>query len=457
MQHPCLKQRFDDTVARYSMIEEGDTVLLGLSGGADSVCLFHLLLELQKKIPFSLHACHFHHGIRGDEADGDEAFVKELCEKNNVPFHLKRANVPDEAKISGESVEECARRLRYGFFEELCLKYGITRIAVAHNLSDRSETLLFNLARGSGISGLRSIPPKRDKIIRPLIDCTKDEILEYCEKHGYEFRTDSTNFNTDYARNYIRHRVLPSLRELSPVFDRSVATLCENLMELEDMVDSQAEAFLSESCQNGRVNREKLKKIHPFAAKRAIDMLYKRTKGNNNTQSLEKIHLDTALDFILNSSSGRSIDMPGGLKLRIEYDFAFFTKDTDLKPSELVLCEGGNCTFAGDICLDIFDKSAPNAPDIVYTLFKQAFLDYDKIVGEVTLRTRKTGDSVKSKGMTKSVKRFFTDKKIPLSERDFYPIFCDETGIIWVPGLAVDDRVKIDENTKKVLNIKIKE
>ena len=211
-----VQTAFRETVREYRMLVPGDRVLCGLSGGADSVALLHLLLLLGREYPFEVFAVHVHHGIRGAEADRDEAFCKQLCREYGVSLHCEHADAPGYAAESGKNLEDAARCLRYDIFRKIRAEADIDRIALAHHADDNLETVLLNLTRGSGLAGIRGIPPVRGSIIRPLLACKKADIAGYCEENGLSYVTDSTNADPSYARNFIRSSIVPLLEKLNP-------------------------------------------------------------------------------------------------------------------------------------------------------------------------------------------------------------------------------------------------
>ncbi len=453
-----LENSFLETVAENKMIKKGDKVLCAVSGGADSMCLLHLLLKFKDELGIEkIAASHVNHLIRGEEADGDEAHVRAFCKEHKIELFTLREDVPALARRLSKGIEETARQVRYGYFEKLCLENAFDKLAVAHNLTDNCETVIFNLTRGSGTEGLRGILPVRDNIIRPLIDIGKDEIRCYCDSNGIAYRFDSTNKDAAYSRNRIRNNILPELSKLNPSYEKNVRNASRTFSEDSDFIKGEALSYINENAKYGRFDRENFLKLHVSLKKRVLMLLYKDVLSNNNGV-LEKIHLDSALAFIEKGDSGKHIVLPQDVKLLCEFGIYRFEK---CKASDLLkgkeLLEGDNEFGKLNLYLEYFSKNTPKAPDIVYTLFKQAFFDCDKIVGGVYVRTRKTGDAVVGEGMTRSLKEFFINKKIPLSERDGYPIVCDEEGIIWVPRCSVADRVKITDETKNVLTIKIED
>ena len=451
-----LEKRFFETLAENGMLNVGDKVLCAVSGGADSMCLLHLMLKFKSELGIrELCAAHVNHCIRGDEADCDEACVSAYCEQKGVKLYTLRKDVPAVARELSKGIEETARQIRYGYFDELCALHGFDKLAVAHNLTDNCETVIFNLVRGSGADGLRGIMASRDNIIRPLIDISKDEIRAYCKDEGIAYRFDSTNADVAYSRNRIRNNVLPELAILNACFERNVRNASVSLIEDADFIKTQAAEYVNENASGGRFTAESFTKLHPALKKRVLMLLYKNVLSSSSAV-IEKIHLDRALSFIESRDSGKYIVLPHGVKLFCEFGVFHFEKKNGASDAESVALTDGDNIFADEaIKLLRFKRNAPNTPDIVYTLFKQAFFDCDKIIGEIYVRTRKAGDRIASDGITKSVKEFFINKKIPLTKRDVYPIVCDAEGIIWVPEMCVADRVKISDGTENVLTLKI--
>ena len=247
------------TCEKYKLLEDGGTVLVALSGGADSTALLHFLYSVKEKYNLTILAAHLNHGIRGEEADRDERFCKILCEKYNIPFYSKTLDIPALSKQRGVSEELCGRDERYAFLGTLAEAHN-ARIATAHNADDNAETLIFNLARGSSLRGAAGIPPKRGRIIRPLIEVTRAQIEEYCAENGLDFVTDSTNLGDEYTRNKIRHHVIPVLREL----------------KVSDYLDIQADAALTAAETDYGYFADRLLDNHPAVLKTAINILLKK-------------------------------------------------------------------------------------------------------------------------------------------------------------------------------------
>ncbi len=417
-----------DAINRFSLIESGDTVTVALSGGADSVALLHLLFSLKEKLDITIKAAHLNHSIRGDEADRDEQFVKELCEKMGVELYCERIDIPKIAKQTKQSIELCARQERYAFFERV----AADKVATAHTATDNAETLILNLARGSGIKGLCGIPPKRDVYIRPLIFCTRDDIESYCENNGLSFVTDSTNLEDDYTRNKIRHNVLPVLKEINLSFEDAIIRTTLSLSEDNAALDTMAfELLFKCECEKGFIT-EYLAAAPKSVAKRAI-VKYFTSLYKNIT--LDNYHINSLYDIALN---GGKTSLPKKL-YGISKDGIF----------SIIDCEPEN---TAEFCVSL--SKMPN----VNNLFSNDTLDCDKIIGSPKVRTRMEGDAIrlKNRGCTKSLNKLFTENKIPTVIRDKVPVIADDKGVIWVYGVGMADRVSPTSKSKNLLVIETK-
>lgn len=271
-----MDNKIRETLRRYDMLKKGDTVVVGLSGGADSVALLHVLLSLRAEYDLAVIACHINHNLRGAESDRDEEFVKKLCEGLKVPLVAVSINVKDSSSPH-ESLEERARKLRYKEFERICREKS-GKLATAHTASDNAETVLINMLRGTGTKGLMGIPPVRDYIIRPLIRCSREEIEDYCQKNSLTFVTDSSNLTDDYTRNKIRHNIIPLLKEINPSFIGAVARMTAIVGDDTEFLEEQAAKMAKECLTEGKYDSKALKAL-PKAIKCRIIASALKEKG----------------------------------------------------------------------------------------------------------------------------------------------------------------------------------
>lgn len=454
-----MKQKFDlyaealKTADEYSMLDSERGVLVGYSGGADSSALLHILRRVCRERGLAIHAVHVHHGIRGAEADRDAEFCREQCRKLGVPFTARYADIPRLAKESGKGIEETAREYRYAAFAEIIsADERLTCIATAHNADDNAETVIFNLARGTGIGGLRGIPPVRTdsgiRIIRPLIGAAKSDILGYCEENGIEYIFDSTNDDTAYTRNYIRHEIIPSLRSVNPsvidtVFRMSCSVRCDS-----NYIDTEAKLFADLHIKNGRIKTKAIADAHEAIASRVISAMYSAVGG----RSLERIHIKDVLKLAKNNKNGSSVSLVGGVRAKIDNGSLFFTNTPEAEAFEfqMELKPGINRFESPDFAIyvansDISSEDLQKDNETLQNIYKLSILmqvNSDKINRVLIARSRREGDSYIFGGMTRKLKKLYNDRGISIAQRMKTPVICDGEGIVWVPGFPAADRVK---------------
>lgn len=411
-----------------------DNITVALSGGADSVALLHALCALRDKLGLNISAAHLNHMIRGEEALRDESFVKQLCCDMGVPLICESVDVPLYAKEHRLSTETAAREVRYAFFERV--NKGV--VATAHTASDNLETVLFNLARGTGLNGLCGIPPKRGIYIRPLILVTRQEVEDYCTKNGLSYVTDSTNLSDDYTRNRIRHTVIPVLKSVNASAEKAAARTVISLREDEELLSSLADSYLDKNCENGYLNIKA--EVSPAVLKRAIK---KYAESTVTGLFLDSNHLNGVYSLCLN---GGRISLPCDTSATAENGRLFIGKSLEYgkKPKFRVTTEIKDNTF--------FENG-----EKVNNLLLNNSIDCDKIVGELILRTRLPGDSIRlaGRGCTKSLKKLMNELKIAINLRDSIPVLADDGGLVWVYGAGTANRCAVNEKTEKVMIITV--
>ena len=416
------------TIKVHNLISSGDRVLLALSGGSDSVCLLYVLNELKGVIGFELFACHLNHSIR-NEADGDEEFVKKLCEGLGIECFTKKVDIPHLAKENKISEELCGREERYKFFDELLTLNNLNLIATAHNRNDVAETVLMHLIRGAGIDGLTGIKYKRDNIIRPLLDAKKEEIEKYCQDNNIEFRIDKTNNDTVYTRNRIRHELLPVICEkFNPSFLDVLASNSENIAFDADYIQNEAEKAFEELV--GKLKIDRLQKLHPAILRRVIIKCIKDRIGAE--QNIQNIYIDSIAELIKKGKSGSSLNIGNNIKCIIESGVLVFKNSSEKKieysypltlNEKVLVCEAGISVilkeWSGDGEKFYFDQT-----------------------DNLTIRNKRIGDCFYPKGMTgkKKLSDYFTDAKVPLSERELQPIIFSGNELVWIVGKRRDRR-----------------
>ena len=421
-------------------------VLLAYSGGADSSALLHLLYTDAKTQGFKLHAAHFNHGIRGDEADRDAEFCKCTCDNLGIPFHLGGADIPSLAKANGNSIETEAREQRYAFFKKIMRENGIPILVTAHHAEDQIESIMLHILRGSGISGLCGMADCRPfenefSLVRPLLKTGKEDILSYCADNNIEFVTDSTNTDTNYARNFIRAELTPKMRELQPNLAKVFERLSESAYETNDFIDSVAKDFLIKNNEGeDKIPLSSFNELHPSVKSRVIILAYKK---HSNQNSLESTHIKSVIELCLNEKSHSSISLPNMIAAKIENGCLVFTTDKEEINSEAFVFPFtiGKTVLPNGITINI-EKNPEQNPSRT-----DVFLDVrcDILNNDTYFRSKNEGDAIFSGKMNKKVKKLISEKKIPLNMRDKLPLLVCENEILWIPTVAVCDRIKKDK------------
>ncbi len=418
-------------IAENNLIEKGDTVIVGFSGGADSVFLLHTLYSLKTELGIDVVAAHINHMLRGKEAERDADFANEFAQTLGVPFYLHKTDVAKMAKDLKISAEEAGRKVRYEFFDKLGGKYKNAKIATAHNKNDNAETVLLHLLRGSGITGLSGIPCRRQNIIRPILDITRDEIEEYCKKNKLGFVTDSTNLETVYTRNKIRLKLIPIMKEINPNIINTLCGLSKNLAIDSEFIDTIAENAANEIISNNKIKISDLKKLPQAVARRAVITLAKQ-----NGAQPESVHIDKVFELIKMPKTGKKIDIPGKTAY-ISYGFLMF--GDKYEPEDYSVKIESPC----DIKVMGYHITSDETGDFGF--------DENTVI---EIRNRRPGDKIKVNGMTKKIKKIFIDRKIPENERDSYPLLTANGEIVCVLGLVKGDYFKKSKNKNIVLNIR---
>jgi len=460
-----LKKQMNSTIQKYKMLDIGDTVLVAISGGADSVALLHLLHSLNllnseisnfnDKKRLSLVAVHVNHNLRGDEAWGDESFVRGLCADLDVP--LKVYSVDVHAKKSrGLSLEEAARQLRYASLEEAAKLFGANKIAIAHNKNDNAETVLLNLCRGTGLKGLGGIMPVRGNIIRPLIEISRKTIEAYLNENNISFRTDSSNVDETLLRNRIRHSVIPVLETINP---RVVPIISHNtnlireeddylntlaIQALETCLEASLETLLETSLEPSTFSKsQSVLSLHvptllqyPIVLQRRVlrTALFK-ADAKKGLYDYSYAHIEQLLDLLQNGKTGKKVRFPSDIYAWREYETLLigletsspqpFCIDIPLDERVYISALGG---YVHASCTLPMMNSLENSSEICTKHF-----NYDKIKGILQVRTRCPGDFiVLLGGGRKKLQDEFTDRKVPRARRDTIPLLVTGNNILWV-------------------------
>jgi len=434
------------------MLPESGLVLVCVSGGADSMCLLEVMRHISYEIGFDIAVAHYNHELRGEESDRDETFVMEICEEHGIPFYSGRGDVASFAKSHGFSIEEAARNMRYEFFYDTAEKAGAERIATAHTMDDNAETMLINLARGAGANGMSGIPPVRDTVIRPLLRVSRDEVMDFIAEREILYVEDSTNSLDIFTRNKVRRSIVPLIREINPRFNEAASTASELFRADEEFIADIADLFVVECCVGLTADAADLAVLPFSVSSRVIRKLY----GGN----LSFNHVKDVLALCAGDNPSASLSLPGMIVYR-EYDRVVF----DTKP------EGSDDEFAplyptiGDssiilgLGLKITCKSVLYSDNMgelgVNTSFTSFLFKYADICGKISVRSRREGDSIRLKGQsgTKSLKKLFIEKRIPVRKRNLIPVICDEKGVLGIYKLGAGDRAAPEPGYSAVLII----
>ncbi len=450
------------TIREYNMIEEGDTVLVALSGGADSVFLLKALLLLKKRLKIDVCALHIHHHIRGEDADKDASFCSEISKNWGVPFKRFDVDVFKIAKDMGFSVEEAGRWARLKIYKEALKLFNAHKVATGHHTDDLAESVLLNLIHGAGIEGLVGIYPVYNSfLIRPLLFTTKEEIVDFLKKENIPFCEDVTNWDTKYTRNKIRHLLIPYIeKNFNVKIRQNLLKTSQILLEAYNFLESEFQRYkkkniqcIGEVCKLGIFP---LRKKHPFIAKYILRRAVKEVqKGFEEVNYLKTQQL---YNLAMKKDTGGVVEIPHNIKVHRIYNALYISRG-ELKepppppvsisfPAKRYIKEW-NIHVRGEI-IDVNKMGRPS-PFVAY-------FDADCIgEGEFIIRGRKAGDRFSPYGMkgTKKIKDFFIDKKIPPFERDKVPLLEKDGEIIWVIGYRTSNKCPVTKTTKRVLKIEI--
>jgi tRNA(Ile)-lysidine synthase len=462
--HPDLVDKVSAAITKHSMLSGGEKVLVGLSGGPDSVCLLSLLHSLRERFMLEISAVYVDHGLRPRETGEEIEFCRNLCGRLNVHFFTKTIDVKSYAQDRKMNMQEAARQLRYSAFEEISHDIGARRIALGHTADDQAETVLMRLFRGSGPAGLSGIPPVRRNIVRPLIETGRAEIEKFLDNEKIEYMIDSSNLKENYLRNRIRLSLVPILREYNPdiieTLSKTAAIFRDEEKYFEIIVtkalmklisrktDSRIELFLSPlEIMDKAIMRRLLR--------RAID----ETKG---LRGISFIHIEDITDLIKRGDSGDRLYLPKGIRVIKEYATLVLTSEPPVTlgtysltvPGEVILKEAG-----------ILIKSSVVTESELQTTKRDkdrwtdsGVFDADKLVSPLVVRPRKEGDLFYPAGFgrRKKIQDFFVDEKVPRDKRNRVPLIVSGNDIIWVVGYRGDERFKVGEATEKVVRFEVK-
>lgn len=433
-----------NTILAHKLIPQGTGVLAGVSGGADSVALLYALHELKDELGFSLYAAHLNHGIRGEEAEGDQAYVRELCETLGVPLYEERLDIPAIAGAQGKTLEQAAREQRYEFFERALEKFGASRIAVAHHMEDQAESIMLHMIRGSGLKGLTGMKYSRDNIIRPFLDIHRQDVENYLSDKGVSYRTDSTNLDRDASRNRLRLDVMPYISEhINPAVTDALCSMVKLLSEDEKYLAAQAEKALEKAKMSGGYDRVELMLQPRPILSRALRLALEREGVHAD---IERKHIEL-LTSLLGARTGASLDLPH-ISAWISYDRICFGQRAEKQDLETYFVFPGKTLFGRGFFF---------AEDVEGDIIKSnviGYMDRNRLSAEAVVRTRREGDVFFPCGApgSKKLKAVMIDRKIPRDEREQPGIFLGNE-LLFMPGLGISDKVKVTSDTRRIVRV----
>ncbi len=461
-----LEQRILRFIRDNSLLSDR-TLLLAVSGGPDSVCMLHILVRFQKDLNLNLHLAHLDHQLRGADSEADARYVSQLAQKFNLPVTIEKRDVKEYRVRESTSLEEAAREVRYAFLAGVAASIGADRVAVGHTADDNVETVLLHLIRGTGTGGLRGLQPVSRWqssensliIVRPLLQVSRQETTDYCLEHALEPRTDTSNLSLSPLRNRVRHQLLPLLQSYNPqvmeavlrtaritgvdmvALDAESARLWKRVAQVQDkavFLDKKVFLALAPAWQR-------------YLLRRGIEELL------GSLKDIEARHIEEIM-AALAKPAGRSLNLPGGLLFVIEYDRYLLTPDAgELSPfpvitGEVILKVPGETHLPGwRVKVEIIKPEEMEDRKDDFT----AYFNHDKVGDTIMVRCRRTGDRFYPLGIGQSKKlgEFMIDARIPRAWRDRVPVVCSPEQILWVVGWRIDDRVKVTDDTKKVLRL----
>lgn len=441
-----IEDKILSVIDKHRMLSCGDTVVIAVSGGADSMCLLHFFNKFSSRMQLNIICAHVNHGIRGAESDADEEFVRNFCNKYNIESVFAHYDVPKLAKDSGESEEQCGRRLRYEFFDSVAEN---AKIATAHNLNDSAETVLFNLARGTGLKGLTGIPAVRDNIIRPLCECTREEIEQYLNDEGIAYVTDSTNLSDEYSRNKIRHNVIPVLSEINPGFYSVFSNCISVLSDTEKYVEAKIDEAFIKTKKNIKFSVDDIIQLDKVIR----DRLIIKIADFFGASDVSFRHVEIISGFL--KTGGALMLCPN---VTVISDGKYLYKAVEKLP-ELNIYEIYDKTknvyeFPGcRLTVETVDKNIIKNYNSSQ-LCSGGYVDSDKLSNSF-FRTRKEGDRFRyvNAEHSKSLKNLFKEKNITTSDRWGIPMLADDEHILWIDGVGVSAYASVSENTENVVKI----
>ena len=456
-----MKEKVLSAIREYNLIQENDNIVVGVSGGPDSMTLLYVLLEIKPLINFDIHIVHVNHGVRGEEAKSDQLFVEKVAKELDLPYYTKNVNMIEYGKEKGISSEEAGRELRYGFFREILASVGGGKIAVAHNMNDQAETLIMRFLRGTGIDGLKGMDFKTKDIIRPILGIDRREIEAYIEKNNIKTVLDKTNLEPIYSRNKVRLELIPYIEEN---FNPNIVNTLWRMSRI-STVDSRFLEEYSEGRFNNIVKNHDKHSIILDGEKflredKSIQQRIIRSsilKINDSLQGITEAQIASVVNLFLTSDTGKEVHLSNNIIAKTSYGDLIIekgaVKEVNKYSFELKFPGLNNLEDIGySFSIEVF----PLEKDFIMNKERNIkYFDFDLVKGSLAVRNRLDGDRFTPFGMrgTKKLKDYFIDEKVPKELRDRIPLIVDDEDILWVVGYRTNDLYRITKKTKTVLSI----
>ena len=497
-----VTDRVRDILDRHAALAAGEILVLGVSGGPDSLCLLHVIKRLAPALGIALHVGHLDHGIRGGEAEEDARYVTAICEAWDIPCTLERADVPALARAKGLAIEEAARRARYAFLADLARELGSSAVAVAHNADDQVETVLMHLLRGSGLAGLRGMRPSswvdemrlvegaarapRMRLLRPLLYVWRAEIEAYCLAYGLRPRYDRSNLDLTYYRNRLRHELIPTLETYNPNIRAVLRRTAEVVAADYELLRQQLEEAWTQVVVLDRSSGESGERyiVYDLPTLRTLPLGMQRSLVREGIHRLRRtlrninwVHIDNAIGVLQDGHTGAVATLPQGLVIRLDYEQAIMAdaEQVILAPTRPHLwAEPLAVPMAGEVMLPRSSDAAPADDEwVLRTAMCEraalsaapeenrdpyvAYLDADRLQQPLSLRTRREGDAFYPLGLghQQKLRDFMVNCKLPRHERATSPLLACGDEIVWVVGWRIDARYAVSEQTERVLVVRL--
>ena len=445
-----MYQKVKMYVEEYGMLTKKDKIIVGVSGGADSICLLFMLLKLQKEVGFSMIAVHVHHGLRGESADTDESYVMKVCKHHGIELVCAHENVKEYARLHGYTEEEAGRNVRRNAFQRILDERNGTKIALAHHKNDNVETFLWNLCRGTGLKGLGGILPVNGVYIRPLLCLKREEIEKYLQENQIPYRIDETNLQDDYTRNRLRNHVIPYLEgQINTQTVSHIADVIENIRAYNEYIEAEVGKYVKSCVEEEEkhfvINKKKLEEIPKVFHKNLIHEVLAKAAGQK--KDIESCHIHS-VEELFSRQVGRRIDLPYGVQAvriyeGVEIVISGEEKNADMSDKETL----------PDVKIRVFDRCSEMVtfPENPYT----KWFDYDIIKCTVEIRHRESGDYIviDKNGKTQKLKQYFINEKIPQNIRDQIWLVADGQEIMWIVGHRQSNGYQITDKTTRIMEI----